>query len=124
MRRNDLLKRAIVAYKEFDLTTLREIAAMLDGDAPENGECALDTLRKEKARLLELIRGIRAEIRNIKSRYPYTMKDLLDNPVRLAKEKEKLTARIDRARRAAEIYQGRIEEILKNGRTDPATEGT
>jgi hypothetical protein len=109
----ELLKRAIVAYKEFDLTTLREIAAMLDGDAPENGECALDTLRKEKARLLELIRGIRAEIRNIKSRYPYTMKDLIDNPVRLAEEKEKLTARIDRARRAAEIYQGRIEEILK-----------
>lgn len=120
----NLLKRAIVAYKEFDLTTLREIAAMLDGDAPENSECALDALRKEKARLLELIRVIRAEIRNIKSRYPYTMKDLLDNPVRLAEEKEKLTARIDRARRAAEIYQGRIEEILKNGRTDPATERT
>ena len=121
----DLLKRAIVAYKEFDLTTLREIAAMLDRDTPENSECELDALRKEKARLLELIRVIRAEIRNIKSRYPYTMKDLLDNPVRLAEEKAKLTARIDRAKRAAERYQGRIEEILKNhGRTDPATEGT
>lgn len=120
----DLLKRAIVAYKEFDLTTLREIAAMLDGDAPENSECALDALRKEKARLLELIRGIRTEIRSIKSRYPYTMKVLLANPVRLAEEKEKLTARIDRAKRAAELYQTRIEEILKNGRANPATEGT
>lgn len=121
----ELLKRTIVAYKEFDLMTLREIAAMLDRDTPENSECELDALRKEKTRLLKLIRGVRTEIRSIKSRYPYTMKDLLNNPARLAEEKAKLTARIDRAKRAAERYQGRIEEILKNhGRTDPATEGT
>ena len=119
----ELFKKAIVAYKDFDLKTLREIAAMLDGEIPDNTESLLEALQKEKARLLELIRGIRTEIRTVKSRYPYTKKALLDDPVQLASEKEKLSIRIGNAKRAAEIYQVKIDEITrKYGRSDSSSE--
>ncbi len=116
----ELFKRAIIAYKEFDLRKLREIAAIIDGEMPDDTVNITEALQEEKARLLELIHGIRAEVRNIKSCYPYTQKELLDDPVKLAAEKEKLRQRISSAKEAAIVYQERIEEMRrKYGRTDP-----
>ena len=119
----ELFKRAILAYKNFDLKTLREISAMLDGEIPEDTEDVMEKLLQERRRLLSLIHSIRTEIRRIKSEYPYTKKELLEDPERLAAEKARLHSRIDSAKRAAVIYQERIAEITrKYGRTDPAAE--
>ena len=107
----DLFKRAILAYKEFDLKTLREIAAMLGGENTEDAEDIVEALLKERDRLLELIRWIRAEIRAVKSRNPYKLKDILEDPVRLATAKENLKKRIEKAKKAAEIYRRRVEEM-------------
>ena len=109
----DLFKKAIVAYKNFDLKTLREISAMLDGDLSENTENLREELLKEKARLLALIRGIRQEIADVKRRYPYTCREILEDPERLEAEKDRRRKRIEIAKRAAEIYQERITEIEK-----------
>ena len=107
----DLFKRAIRAYKEFDLQTLREIAAMLAGESAEDAENIVEELLKERERLLELIRSIRAEIRLVKSRYPYTLKAILDDPVLLAEKKQSLKLRIEKAERAADAYRRRIKEM-------------
>ena len=107
----DLFKRAIRAYKEFDLKTLREIAAMLACENTEDVENIVEELLKERKRLLELIRGIRADIRTVKSRYPYTLKAILDDPVRLAEKKQSLKQRIEKAERAADVYRRRIKEM-------------
>ena len=107
----DLFKRAIRAYKEFDLKTLRELAAMLACENTEDVENIVEELLKERKRLLELIRGIRADIRTVKSRYPYTLKAILDDPVRLAEKKQSLKQRIEKAERAADVYRRRIKEM-------------
>ena len=119
----ELFKRAILAYKNFDLQILREISAMLDGGIPEDAEDVMEKLLQERSRLLNLIHSVRTEIRKIKSEYPYTKKELLEDPEKLAAEKQRLHARIDSAKRAAAVYQERIAEITrKYGRTDPAAE--
>ena len=109
----DLFKRAILAYKDFNLQMLREIDAMLGSEAEMQTENPEEGLEKEKARLLGLIHKVRMEIRSIKNRYPYTLKALLDDPVRLEAAKERQKALIENAKHAAEIWQARITEILK-----------
>ena len=114
----ELFKRAMAAYEAGDLQTLEEIAQIIDGEEPENEEDLLAALLKEKERLLSLIRGVRAQITLILSRYPFTKKELLDDPVRLQAEQEKLKARLARAKERAEVYREKIEELEKNGRAD------
>ena len=118
----ELFKRAMAAYEEGDLQTLEEIAQIIDGDEPENAEDLLTALLKEKERLLSLIRGIREQIALILSRYPFTKRDLLHDPVRLKAEQEKLKARLERAKEREEAYRRKIEELEKHGRADRKTE--
>ena len=115
-RTKALFKRAIIAYKAFDLKTLREIDAMMSGDIPDTAELLLEELRKEKARLLELIRAVRAEIRVKKNSYPYTKKWVLEDPERLEAEKKRLAERLVRATETVKVYQERIERMReRNG---------
>ena len=108
-----LFLRAVNAYKSMDVQTLREIDAMLSGELPDGTELLIAELRKEKARLLELIRGVRAEIRSRKECYPYTMKWILEDPERLAEEKKRLADRLVRAAEMVKLYQERIERMRK-----------
>lgn len=109
----DLFLRAIDAYKNFDLDTLRQIAAMLDDDTPEQADDPEQALVREVERLLDLVRGIRLGLQGIRSRYPYTKKALLEDPVRLAEEKEKLREQLDDAEKQSDIYRKRIEELRR-----------
>ena len=105
------------------LKTLNEIASTLDPDSAENAGRHIEDLQREKARILTLIRTIRAEIQIIKSRFPYTKKEILDDPYKLAEEKGKLNTRLARAKKEADIYQSRIEEMERNhGGSDRTSE--
>ena len=109
----ELFKQAIKAYKDGDLRTLTEIASTITavhGDATED---QMEVLLREKTRILTMIRNIKAEIHMIKTRFPYTKKGILDDPVRLKKEKEKLNARLDQAKQQAAKYKKRIAEMEK-----------
>ena len=121
-RTKELFKRAMVAYEEGDLQTLEEITQIIDGEDPENPVDLIASLLKEKERLQGLIQSIRAQITLILSRFPFTRKELLHDPVRLEAEKEKLKQRLERAKRRAEAYQQKIEELKKNGRADHKAE--
>ena len=104
------------------MQTLEEIAQIIDGEEPENEEDLLMALLKEKERLLSLIRGIRTQITLILSRYPFTKKELLNDPVQLKAEQDKLKVRLARAKDRAEVYRKKIEELEDDGRADHKTE--
>ena len=110
----ELFQKAIRAYKDGDLKTLTEIAGTLDGEPPGGKEAVLDALLAEKTRLLAIIRSVRADIQAAKSRFPYTKKDILTDPIRLAGEKNELNRRLDRAVRQAAGYANRIREMKRN----------
>ncbi|MBQ6428335.1 MAG: hypothetical protein IJK03_06115 [Oscillospiraceae bacterium] len=120
-RITELFKRANMAYEEGDLRTLEEIAQTIDGEEPENSADLLAALKEEKERLLALIRSTREHIALILSRYPFTKKELLWDPVRLKEEQDKLRARLARAEQRAEGYRKRIAEMERqqDGRPDP-----
>ena len=107
----DLFKRANLAYEEGDIKTLNEISGALGPDGRITAEYRLEELRKEKLRLLTMIRNVRAEIRTVKNRYPYTKKDILEDPVRLEQEKTALRERLEQLKLAAEDYRLRIERM-------------
>lgn len=109
----DLFKKANVAYEQGDLKTLKEIASMLDGAAQEQAEMLLDGLRKERDHLRELIKTLRAEIEAIKNAYPYTKKELLDDPDQLTTLKEKLKKELEEERQKVSRYKKRIVEMEK-----------
>ncbi len=120
-RITELFKRANMAYEEGDLRTLEEIAQTIDGEEPENSADLLAALKEEKERLLALIRSTREHIALILSRYPFTKKELLWDPVRLKEEQDRLWARLARAEQRAEGYRKRIAEMERqqDGRPDP-----
>ena len=109
----ELFKKANVAYEQGDLKTLQEIASMLDGETPDDTEQLLEALKKERDELLEMIKAVREEIGAIKSRYPYTKKDILDDPEQLAAEKARLLEELQREKQAAARYKRLIMEMEK-----------
>lgn len=119
----ELFKRAILAYKDGDLKTLNEIASTIGASEFASAEDKIESLLQEKARILTMIRNIRAEIKIVKTRFPYTKKEILDDPEKLAAEKGKLNSRLSQVQQAASIYKTRIAEMEeKYGRSDRTTE--
>ena len=106
----DLFKRAILAYKEGDLKTLSEISGALGAEGSISVAYRLEELRKEKRRLLTMICSVQAEIQTVKSKYPYTKKELLEDPVQLEQEKTALRSLLEQLRRTAEEYRAHIKQ--------------
>ena len=119
----ELFKRAISAYKDGDLRTLTEIASTIAAVHDDAADNQMEALLREKARILTMIRNIRAEIHIIKTRFPYNKKEILDDPIRLAEEKEKLNTRLEQAKNQAAKYKTRIAEMEKKyGKLDHTAE--
>ena len=75
-----LFDNAVSAYKNGDLGTLRIIGEMVGNNPlPEQHKGAMTQLVEERERLEGLLKSIRESIENIKSEYPYTMKDILED---------------------------------------------
>jgi Sec-independent protein translocase protein TatA len=73
----------------------------------------IEKLRELKEQLLSMIHAVRSEIRMMKSKYPYTMKGILEDPNRLKAQKEKLTAKLEQYKEMAARYQKKIEEMRR-----------
>ena len=93
------------------------------GGEPENTGDILQSLIEEKERLIALIQGIRAQISLILNRYPFTRKELLNNPARLEAEQNKLRKRLEQAKLRAASYQALIEEMEKQQHGRSHSEG-
>lgn len=109
-----LFQNAVQAYENGDLNSLRIISEMVaEPVIPEKSENALTILAKEKERLSNTIELIREQITEIKSEYPYTMKELVDDPEQIAKKKTELEETIKELKEAYDIYAARLKEMLR-----------
>lgn len=109
-----LFQNAVQAYENGDLNSLRIISEMVaEPVIPQKGENGLTILAKEKERLSKTIELIREQITEIKSEYPYTMKDLVDDPEQIANKKAELEETIKELKEAYDIYAARLKEMLR-----------
>ncbi len=110
----ELFRNAVEAYKAGDLETMRIISAMVAEELmPEDQVQGLAYLVKEKEQLAGLIQGVKRGIDEIKARYPYTVKPVVESPKKIALLKAELQERIESLTEIQALYQERIEELLR-----------
>lgn len=109
-----LFDNAVSAYKSGDLGTLRIISEMVGNNPlPEQHKDAMTQLVEERERLEGLLESIRESIENIKSEYPYTMKDILEDTKKTEQKKQELESVIEQYNELISIYKAKIEEMLR-----------
>ena len=109
-----LFDNAVSAYKSGDLGTLRIIGEMVGNNPlPEQHKDAMTQLVEERERLEGLLKSIRESIENIKSEYPYTMKDILEDTKKTEQKKQELESVIEQYNELISIYKANIEEMLR-----------
>lgn len=109
-----LFDNAVSAYKSGDLGTLRIIGEMVGNNPlPEQHKDAMTQLVEERERLEGLLKSIRESIENIKSEYPYTMKDILEDTKKTEQKKQELESVIEQYNELISIYKAKIEEMLR-----------
>ena len=70
-------------------------------------------LSGERNRLSALLEQVREEIEKIKSEYPYTMKEFLDDPAKLEHRRQELTDILEQYQERIAVYKAKIEEMLR-----------
>ena len=109
-----LFDNAVSAYKSGDLGTLRIIGEMVGNNPlPEQHKDAMTQLVEERERLQGLLKSIRDSIENIKSEYPYTMKDILEDTAKTEQKKQELEGILEQYNELISIYKAKIEEMLR-----------
>lgn len=107
-----LFEKAVLAYRNADLNTIRLIYEMAD-TLPDTEQSSVEQLRQERERLLELLHMVRDSIEKIKSEFPYTVKELVNDPEQLAERKRQLQSILQEYKKAIDIYEARIKELLR-----------
>jgi uncharacterized protein YnzC (UPF0291/DUF896 family) len=109
-----LFDNAVQAYKNGDLVTLRIIGEMVANNLlPEQHKDAMMQLAEEKERLQGLLKSIRNSIENIKTEYPYTMKEILEDTDKTEQKKQELESILSQYNELISIYKAKIEEMLR-----------
>ncbi len=110
----ELFYQAVDAYKRGDLKTLEIIAVMAgDGMLPSRQEDRVRQLMEEKERLQEAVCKIQEEIRQIKSKYPYNLKEIIENPDKVEARRRQLKELLEDYQKTADIYEKRIDKMLR-----------
>lgn len=110
----DLFDNAVQAYKNGDLNTLRIIGEMVgNSHLPEQHKDALTQLNEEKERLQHLLKAIRDSIEQIKSEYPYTMKEIIEDEEQTEQKKKELENILSQYNELISIYKAKIEEMIR-----------
>lgn len=107
-----LFHNAVQAYEHGDLDTLCIISEMVAKDIPEQNENGLTILLKEKERLTKSLKIIRNQISEIKSNYPYIMKELVQDPEQIAEKKTELEELIEELKAIHNLYTARLKDLL------------
>ena len=109
-----LFHNAVQAYENGDLNSLRIISEMVaEPVVPEQSENGLTVLAKEKERLSKTLELIREQIAEIKTEYPYTMKDIVEDPERTAEKRAEIEETIAELKEAYDAYAARLKEMLR-----------
>ncbi len=109
-----LFDNAVSAYKNGDLNTLKIIGEMVgNSPLPEQHKDALTQLNEEKERLQKLLKAIRDRIEQIKSEYPYTMKEIIEDEEQTEQKKKELENILSQYNELISIYKAKIEEMIR-----------
>lgn len=109
-----LFQNAVEAYEHGDLNSLRIISTMVaEPLVVEPSESALTVLAKEKDRLSKTLELIREQIAEIKSEFPYTMRELVESPEKIAEKKEEIEETLAELKEAYDFYSARLKEMLR-----------
>lgn len=109
-----LFDNAVQAYKNGDLNTLKIIGEMVgNSPLPEQHKNALTQLNEEKERLQHLLKAIRDSIEQIKSEYPYTMKEIIEDEEKTEQKKKELENILSQYNELISIYKAKIEEMIR-----------
>lgn len=109
-----LFDNAVSAYKNGDLNTLKIIGEMVGNcPLPEQHKDALTQLNEEKERLQNLLKVIRDSIEQIKSKYPYTMKEIIEDEEQTEQKKKELENILSQYNELISIYKAKIEEMIR-----------
>ena len=109
-----LFDNAVSAYKNGDLKTLKIIGEMVgNSPLPEQHKDALTQLNEEKERLQNLLKVIRDSIEQIKSKYPYTMKEIIEDEEQTEQKKKELENILSQYNELISIYKAKIEEMIR-----------
>lgn len=80
---------------------------------PEQHTDALTQLNEEKERLQHLLKAIRDSIEQIKSEYPYTMKEIIEDEEQTEQKKKELENILSQYNELISIYKAKIEEMIR-----------
>jgi len=108
-----LFRNAVDAYKNGDLDVLRAIGAMLVEPALPGPTPPMSRYMMEKERLSGSIQAIRDRIAEIKTKFPYTMKTLVQSPETTKERKAELEESIKRSNETLAAYAAKIDEMLR-----------
>ena len=109
-----LFENAVNAYKNGDLPTLRIIGSMVGGNSlPEQHADAMAQLAEEKKRLQSAVESVRDSIEKIKSEYPYTLKDIIDDEEKTEQKRLELEKILEQYNELVSVYTARIDEMLR-----------
>ena len=109
-----LLDNAVNAYKNGDLATIRIINEMLNEEQiPREHQDAIIQLKEEKERLNKLLASIRESIDEIKNKYPYSVKDILEDEEKVEQKRLELEEILNEYKRLIKMYNAKIEEMLR-----------
>lgn len=110
----ELFNKAVNAYDAGDLNTLRIIDEMISEPIlSDNYIDEMTRLADEKERLIGLLKTVKESIENIKNEFPYTVKELLNDPTKIAERKIELKSIIHQYKELIDAYNARIEEMLR-----------
>ena len=84
-----------------------------DDPLPELKSDAMTQLTEEKERLKDLLKSITDSIEKIKSSYPYTLKELLEDEKQIKEKKQESEDILKQYQEMIALYKRRIEEILR-----------
>lgn len=106
--------RANLAYENGDLVTLKIIWELIsNNNLPENSDDSIDQLKESINYYEKMIVKTKEDIEKIKTNYPYTMQDLLNDEEKLNSYKQQLEEEYNTFNDVAIICEKRLEELLR-----------
>ena len=112
-RQLELFHKAVDAYENGDLESLRTIDFLIDSvDTIDLSESSVDRLKEQIQCCKENIERLEAEMREVRSSFPYNKKDILEDEVRINDEIEELKKALENYREIYAAYEQRLKTIL------------
>lgn len=110
----ELFEHAVTAYKNGDLATLRMIDAMVGSETlvKQSGD-TIEQLNEEKRRIQNLLKKIQESIAQIKTRYPYTMKEILEDEEKTEQLRQQYEEILGQYEERILFYRIKIEEMMR-----------